>query len=261
MIFFQFIGRIEGAPSLSKQYDVTHAVRNVTALMQKIKLVSENLFVLEDWISLKRVDAIKRVADENYHPDKMQELLSSVLSKVDETVGDQRATEQESFDLYKKYREERTEEEHICDAFEKVIARYNLNEKSIKTLTKLLNYLERVLTDYKNYDQSKKQLEKKFLDKVYHNTFFNNKLKKVNTAIKSLVALADKNPKKQTDKKIKAAAEDAEKRILKPLLAGRKNTERNLLLTKLRIANEENYRKFYNKQMKTLEKIDTLLKG
>lgn len=219
------------------------------------------MFTLEEWISPKKVEKIKTVAEESHIPEGMKKLIDSVIEQLDATEKERERIEEESLGIHNDHRQERDEEENIYSTIEEAVNEVNLEEQPLKTLKKLLNYLNRIYVSFKNYDALKKQEEKKFVNDVYKNTFFTNKLTRAGNSASNLASIAKKSPSTQTGKKIKACTEIAEKEILKPLIAGLQNKEKKLLLDMARSRNEKNFRKFYDKQVERLGKINKILKG
>lgn len=220
--------------------------------------MSEDLFVLEDWISGKRVDAIKRVQGEDHLKPKMKQLVDEVVVKVDETVAAQKEVEEKLKEKFEERRAERQEEIHIITDFEKHVTD-KAEEKPYKVLLKCMVYMQRVYREYRDYDRMKKKYENQFVDKLFKNRFFCNKLRRVNNGIKDVVKLAEKDPKKQTDRKVDSLYRKTQRKVIKPLELVLNPSERNFLLSQLSDTREKRYRKFLDKQKVTLKKVEELL--
>ncbi|XP_031617423.1 uncharacterized protein LOC116337180 [Contarinia nasturtii] len=255
-IIFNLVGPSEGA-----SYEVKLAIRNITARLEKIKATAEGLYTLEDWLKGNRVERLKKVSDEDHLPEEMKTLIDQVIVKIDETNSIKSNTEDHLKAKFQEFRSGRNEEEHMVTLFENEITGVDLEEKSIKTLTKLMVYLYRVHKEYRAYDKLKKQLEKKFVDKIFKNTFFSNKLRGVNNGIRDLAKLAERDPIKQTNRRVRKITTKTQKKVIKPLEYVISSKERDLMLSQLKDQNEKNYRTFLDKQDITLKKVTTLLKG
>lgn len=254
------IVRADDDISPSESYARKQAVNNITAIQQKISEVNDDLFVLEDWISGKRLESLNKVLDSGHLPEDMTKLVEAVKGKVEDMNKQRSEIEEDEKTKFDEYRTKRDNEENLHEKFTAVIPDSDtLLSKNSKKLLKLMVYVQKVHADYRDYNKKKKKVEKDALDAQFKSTFFNDKVRGISNGIKSLTSVAAKSPKKQTPSVVRKAQATTQKKVLDPLDVALTNKKRFQLVEKMRNKNEVNYVAFQKKVEATIVKIKNLM--
>lgn len=193
--------------------------------------------------------SIRTLAGEK-HPVALTTLLKSVIENIDNLIIQNEDTEG---DVYLTFRDVRMERDEPFPNIDKMMLKQKFGSASPGTIKKLHSIVCRMHVETKHFEESMRQIEKNYANKL-----FNNKLNEVKHAIDELAKFAAKKPA-PSDGDIKKKTHKITTSVIEPIKKALNDEPKKVKLVKeIFDSIEKSFEVFYKKQQKNKDEIFAL---